>query len=158
MVNLKESYSSMLKHFNTADHLVFVTYPLVKDVKLLLQVVDSLYKSMVLMVDVLLVYERTYRRIGSYSDNYEQKLQIFRDYCVPRYGFSKEFFPLLDELRVLVEAHRSSPVEFKRDDMYIICNEDYQMRTISLEQVKGYVLNAKPFILKAGNIVRKDAL
>ena len=158
MVNLKESYSSMQKHFNTADHLVFVTYPLVKDVKLLLQVVDSLNKSMIAMVDVLLLYEREYKRIGPYSDNMDHKLDVFRDYCMPRYGINKEFLGLFKEINGLVRAHKSSPVEFKRDDKYVICGSDYKMTTITLEQVKGYVLNAKPFILKASNIVRKDAI
>ena len=158
MNDLIVSYDSMKKHFNTADHLVFVTYPLVKDVKLLLQVVDSLNKSILYLIDAFLIYERMYKRIGPYGDNFEQKIEIFRDYCVPRYGFSKEFLVLFKEINTLVEAHKKSPVEFKKEDKYIICGEDYQMRIITLEQVKGYVLNAKPFILKAGNILGKDAI
>ncbi len=151
-------FHAMQRHFTIADHLTFVTYPLVKDVKLLLQIIDSLHKSILALVDAVLAYERSYKRIGPYSDNIDHKLYIFKTYCMPRYNLSNDFLILYEQLGALVDAHKQSPVEFKRDDQYIICSPTYQLRPITLEQVKGYVINAKPFILKVSNIVKKDVV
>ena len=40
------------KSLNTADHLTYMTYPLLKDVKLVITIIDNLYNAYVCAMDL----------------------------------------------------------------------------------------------------------
>ena len=85
MEKLVELVSKMNKSFKTADHLAFVTFPLLKDPKLLVQIIWNLNKSLNLGMEALLYYERMYKRIGMYPENFMMRFEIFQKKVVPRY-------------------------------------------------------------------------
>ena len=53
--------------------------------------------------------------------------------------------------------HKNSPVEFSRKDRFIICSSDYRTKSISLKEIKEYLLRSKSFIKDVETIVMKDA-
>ena len=59
------------KAFNTADHLAYVTYPLVNDTKVITLITEHLFNALEKGMDALLYIERLYKRIQQYSDSFE---------------------------------------------------------------------------------------
>ena len=60
----QELLASANKAFKTADHLCYMTYPLVNDIKLIVTIVDNLDKALVLGMDALLQHEYLYKRLS----------------------------------------------------------------------------------------------
>ena len=51
------------KALKTADHLAYITYPLVTDNKIMLLIAENLYTSVIKAIDAFLNYDRYYKRI-----------------------------------------------------------------------------------------------
>jgi uncharacterized UPF0160 family protein len=141
--------------FNTADHLTYVTYPTVKENKLMVTIIENLYNSLVKGMDAILYYDRMYKRISPFSDNFNVRLEVFKTKCAPRYNIDREFILLISDLKQIVDHRKTSPIEFSRNDRYIICSEDYRMKSLTIEKLKDYIAKSKTFIGKLNNIFRE---
>jgi len=139
-----------------ADHLITQTYPMLQDPKLLLSAVESLFLAMSFSMGSLLHYELLFKRIPPFQDTFPSKYNMFQLRCSKRYNFDLAYSNLMQELKGIILQHKKSPVEFVRKDQLVICNEDYTMRTLSVEQLKRYVHKAKVFIEQIEGIVSKN--
>ena len=146
----KEAVSTIRR----ADHLTYMTLPLVKDTKLILAILDNLQLSLTKGMDTLLEYERLYKRIMPLPENFHSRLEIFRDKLINKYNITNEEVELIRTLREAIEAHKSSPIEFSRPDKFVICSENYRMKTISVQEIKQYISVTKGFLRKVENIIK----
>jgi len=144
------------KHFNTADHLTYVTYPLIKDIKLLMNIIDNVYKAMLLGMDAVLGYDRLFKRISQFPDDFKTKIEIFKTSCAKRYNIQREHIVLIEDLRNMVEHRDKSPMEFIRRDKFVVMDGDFRMKTLNYDKVKGHVNSAKGFIIKVNKILKND--
>lgn len=144
------------KHFKTADHLIYVTYPLIKDIKLLVNIIENLNKSLIYGMDAILEYDKLFKRISQFPDDFKTKMEIFKTSCAKRYNISREHIVLIEDLKNILDHREKSPMEFIRKDKFVICNDDFKMRTLNYEKVKDFVNNARPFIAKVNKVLRKD--
>jgi len=75
-----EEISNALKDANRllriADHLTYVTYPLVKDNKLIIAIAESLNGAMIKAMDALLYYDRYYKRIMHFPSDFTYLKEI----------------------------------------------------------------------------------
>lgn len=142
--------------FKFADHMLTQTYPLVKDPKLLVAVMENLFLALTSAMASLLYYERTFKRVPAFVDNFENKFDLFKQKCVPKYNLDKEYTKLISDIKESVLAHRKSPIEFARNDNLVICSDNYKLRTVSVEQIKKYIGLTKTFLKETSAIVRKD--
>jgi len=129
-----------------ADHMLVMTYPLLNEPKILVSVTNNLLKSVEYAMTAVLEYERLFKRIPPFQDNFSSKYVVFKDKVVRRYGINPQHIKLISDLRELVMAHTQSTVEFARDGKFVICSEDYQLRTLSQGDLKKYMVKAKLFI------------
>jgi len=143
------------RHLNTADHLTYVTYPLVKDIKILFSIVDNLSKSLNYGMESILYYDKLFKRIPLYPNNFELKFKIFQRSCVTRYNIKGDQISLIEELNTIMEKHRNSSMVFQRQDKLVISNHDYRLKTLSIEDIKKYLANAKLFIFKVNSILEE---
>lgn len=141
------------KLINTADHFIYTTYPMLKETKLLLTIVKNIHDASVKAMDSVLEYERLYKRISDYPDDFNTKLEILKTKCMRKYSLPREFIQTIRDVRMIVKEHKQSPIEFSRYDKLIICSEDFRTKSISLTEVKGYLSTAKPFIQKTNRVV-----
>lgn len=146
------------KAFNTADHLAFVTYNLVKDQKLILSITENLSKSLILAMDSILTYDRLYKRISLYPDNFDVKFDIFKGVCARRYNFEREHMVIIEDLKKLVDARKQSMVEFVRKDKYVFGDKDYNTKTITLDKLKNYINECKPFMSRVNQVLKNAAI
>lgn len=147
-------FKEAVRTIRRADHLTYMTLPLVKDNKLFLSIIENIQISMVLGMNAALEFEREYKRISPLPQNFESRYDVFRDKLINKYSITNQEAELIRMLRDNIEAHKNSPVEFSRPDKFVICNENYRMRTISVPEIKQYILIAKSFLRKVENIVK----
>lgn len=147
----------MNRYFNTADHLLYVTYPLVKDNKIIITIVENLNHSLIKAIEAILYYDRLYKRISPYPENLSSKLDVFKTKCAPRYNFNREYIILIEDINEIVEEHRRSTIEFIKKDKFVICGNSYSKnKTIDINKLKNYVNGAKPFIQKVNEIYMQN--
>ena len=149
----QELLIEMDRAFRTADHLAYVTYPLVKDIKLLMNILENLDKSLKAGMNALLEYDRLYKRIGPLPESFELRFEIFQRKLVMRHAINAGFLDLIETMHNLVIYKQKSPMVFQRKDKYVIANHRYRMKTITIEDAKKYLEKAKPFISKVRNVV-----
>lgn len=133
------------KSFNTADHLAYVTYPVIKDNKVILLIADHLLTSLMHGMDALLYIEREYKRIPPYSDSFDIKLDLFKK-IIERYGINKEIIGIIKEFKEIKEYKQTSPISFSKENKYILCSSNYRLKTITLDKVKKTISQVKSFI------------
>ena len=154
MEKLKSLAFEANKSLRLADHLLHVTYPLTKDIKLLVSILSSINKSMKFSIDAFIRYDQIYKRVRSDPDTYKEKLRLFSKISSIRYGFLQSDFDFLEEIDDIIKKHKESPMEFPRKDKFVICYNDYKTKELTLEYVKNGFVKAKSFIVKFGQVLR----
>lgn len=135
------------KIIQTIDHIVYVTFPLIKDKKLLLKTLLETKIAVVRCINSILQYEYLYKRITLYK-NPETNLKIFKEECAPRYKITKKEINLILELFKLAENHQESPFEFVRGEKIVILSENLKPKTLTIEKIKEFLLLAKSILDK----------
>ena len=154
MEKIKETLAKANRLFNTVDHLAYVTYPLINDTKLIINITENLYNSLVMFVDALIEYERMYKRIPPLAENFESRFDTFKNKCAPRYNIKREHIVLINDLKKLVALRKKSSMEFVRKDKFVICNEDYKTYSLSIDKVKQYIKDSKEFVERINKVVK----
>ena len=156
MEQFQETIEKANQKLKIADHMIFMTYPLVRDNRLLLSIIQNIFLALANAVSSILYYERLFKRIPAFNDNFDSKFTIFRTKCVDRLNIDKKYIKLISEIKDIIVEHRKSPVEFERNNKFVICSSTYRMRTISIEEIKKYITETRMFIQEANNIVSKN--
>ena len=71
-------------------------------------------------------------------------------------GLSNEEIQTILEIFRLVQKHKQSPMEFVRKDRFVICSDNYRMKTLSLADIQSYISKAKIFIERMNTITSKN--
>jgi hypothetical protein len=157
MAKHKELIASARKEIDLADHLLYVTYPLVKETKFLLAITEHVISSAQKALQALLEYEYYYKRARMCPPNFALQISAFRDKIEKRYEFDPTFFRLLKKLLEIHKFEKDSIVRFKRGDKYILTTGEYNHITVlDMDNVKRYLNFTKKFVAKIEPIVMKD--
>ncbi len=140
------------KAFKIADHLIYVTYPVLRDNKLLVTALEHLHAALQDGMAALLYYDALYKRISAFPQEAETKLYLFRRSTARRYGLGDELCMMIRDVAELAVSHRKSPVEFSRRDAYVIASETYKLKTLTQEKMKRYIGEAKAFLTRVNEI------
>lgn len=147
MEHFQELRKQARDHILKADHMLIMTYPLLNEPKILVSVTNNLLKAIDYAMTSVLEYERLFKRIPSFAeDNFDSKFFVFRDKIMKRYSLNPEHIKLIINLKELVKAHSTSTMEFSRKGKFIICSDDYELRTLTSSDLKKYMTKAKVFI------------
>ncbi len=137
-----------------ADHMAHVTFKLFNDPKILLAILENLNIALESSMNALLIHEREKKNIHAFADNFEHRYKIFKDQVAPRHGIEDLHLKLIRDVRGVMQSHKKSPVEFVRNDRFVICNDDYDMKTLSVDQIKQYVIWTKGLLAKVDEALR----
>lgn len=147
MEKFLENLQEAEKIIRTSDHKIYVTFPLIKDKRLLLKILLDAKTAVAKGINSILQYEYLYKRINLYKDA-KTNFRTFQEQCAPKYKITKQEIKLILELFDLVEKHKQSPFEFIKNEKIIILSENLKTKTLS-------VANLKEFLVLAKNILRK---
>jgi hypothetical protein len=139
-----------------ADHMLFVTYPMLRDPKLLIVVVDNVFASLDFGMAALLHYERLFKRIPPFKESFPSRLEMFKSMVIPHNNLSPNYVKLITDVRTLLAEHRKSPVSFVKNEKVVICSPSYKVKTVDVELVKRYVFETKLFVKNVNMIVKKN--
>ncbi len=145
-----------LKNLKNADHLLSVTYPLIGDSKILLNVADNIFLALTNAMGAILHHDRLFKYIPPFNDNFEGKFMAFKDKCSKRNKIDQSYIKLIEEVKEIVVLHKKSPVEFRRKDRFIICTSNYRIKAITMNMLKDYLKKTKEFISIMQLITRKN--
>ena len=123
---------------------------------MLTSVLENTFYGMLSSVSSILNYERKYKRVPAFTDNFSSKYRVFEQKIQKKYQIPKEFLDLLLELREKVNANKQSPMSFGRKDKYVICSQDYETTELTPEQLNKYVYKAKLFIGRINLLLNKN--
>ena len=140
------------KELRGADHMVYITYPLIKDNRILKSVLDQMYNIAENIVHSILNYEFRYRRIGPITIT---KLDVsglnwitFMR-CYSRFGITPEEADKLKEMLEIISRHKASTVEFTRKDRLVFMSNGAHAESVGFDQIKSHMTNMKVIFKKA---------
>lgn len=143
------------QQYDVAFHLLKVTFPLMKDHKLLLGIVHNLFSSVEATMTAILQYERDLRLVSGFNDaDFQSKFNTFRNKSVRRNKISGSTVALIQELKEIVDLHQKSPMVFQRGAGVVICDKQYELKNLTAGNVAGYLGQTKEFLEMMEQIMR----
>ena|SRR3989344_4039906 len=133
------------EQLNIADHLLYMTYPMVRENKLIISIAEDVYNSALYAMDALLMHERLYKRISLYPDDFSVKLDVLRKISA-RYNINKEIAIMIQDLKIFLDERKNSRVEFAKNDKYVLFNRKQELRSLGIERLKQNLNISKNFI------------
>ena len=140
------------KKLQLADHILTMTYPVVNDGRLLVAVAENLFLALTNTMGSVLHYERLFKRIPPFHDNFSSKFNLFKEYA-EKENIDVGYLRLIQNMKNIILKHKKSPVEFTRKDQFVICNGSFKLHTISVNELKDYVSKAKSFLSNTESII-----
>ena len=126
------------RKIQTIDHLIYVTYPLVKDKHLLLKILLELKNTLSKIISTILQYEFVYKRINLYK-NPKDNFNVFVNECASRYNISENQINIIREVFELTKKHNESPFEFTKNEKVVILSSDLKTELLPLEKTKEFL-------------------
>lgn len=127
--------------------MLYVTFPLIKDKRLLLKILSESKKAIAYCINAILQYEYLYKRIKLYKDA-KSNFRTFRDKCAKRYVINDNQISTILDLFELVERHKQSSFEFIKEDKIIILSENMKQDALSLDKTKEFLSLTKNILEK----------
>jgi hypothetical protein len=158
MIDYNELREEAKKKIRIADHMLFVTYPLIKDPKLLIAVIENIFLTLTNTTGYILYYERKFKNVPSFFDTFESKYRVFSEKIVEKYKIDKNYLEFLKKIRNILIAHRRSPMEFSRKDKFVICSSDYKLEVLGVNEIKDYLEKAKSFFSLIDKIIKRNEI
>ncbi len=137
-----------IKSLKLADHITYVTFPLVNEKRLLLKIFDEIYMSVICSVNAILHYEYLYKRIELYK-NSEDNFDTFTSKCAKRYSLTNEQTKRIKEIIEINKKHKKSAMEFVKEDKVVILSDNLGTKTLDINLIKKYLLLAKELVVNA---------
>jgi hypothetical protein len=154
MEKVKQLLLKAKEKINTADHLIYVTYPQVKEVRMLYGITENLALAIKTIVQGVVEYEKMYKRLPYTPSNFAIEFEMFKTKCAKRYRFTDDEIEIVRQINSIVEMRKKSPMEFVRRDKFIICTENYKMKIVNLPMVKQYLNVAKSLFNKTIRMIK----
>ncbi len=133
------------KHLQSADHIIFVTIPVVKDPKLMLRAFESVYRGLTLNISTILKFEYLYKRI-TLSNDTKINLETFFARCSKNYGLNEGECKLLKEIIFLGKKHKESGLEFSRSGKVIMVDDELGVFEIGIIKLKEFFSISKKLL------------
>ncbi len=128
------------KAFQTADHLAYVTLPLLKEKKLLIPIIENIDKALSKSMHALFHHTHT-----TPPTHFDEQVTLLEK-IIPTYKINKELILIIKEVRTIMKHHEKSAVEFIRNNNYVVCDDKYRIKKLDEEQVKSILFHTRPFI------------
>ena len=150
MEKFQENLREAIKSMQIADHMAYVTFPLVNEQRLLLKIFDEIHKSILSSITAVLNYEHEYHNIKNNINtpaNNQENIKTFQK-CAREYNISDQQIKTIMEIIELNIDHKASAMEFVRKDKIVILSDNLRTRTLGIQKIKEYLLLAKELLMK----------
>lgn len=142
------------KSLQTADHLTYITFPLIKDKRLLFKILEQLNETIISTINAILQYEYLYKRIMLSKDPITN-LETFYNKCAFRYQITDQQLKNIQELIHLNQRHKKSPFEFIRKEKVVIMSENLKTEVLTVEKLKSFIIDLKDILRKTDSVFKR---
>lgn len=132
----------------SAEHVLKVIMPVVKDSKLLLRALETAHKSAVNIISTILKYEHIHGRIDL-SQDAKINQELFFSKCAGIYGLSNEEKEKIKQLLILGKKHKEAGFEFSRTNRAVIMDEHLHIDEITRTELEDFIRTARKLLLNA---------
>ena len=144
MENYKQYMKDAARNIQIADHMIYVTLPIVNEKRLLLKIFEEIYKSIINAMYSMLSYEEALGRIK--VEGLTESINHF--FIIARKnGLSHEQLKTIREILDLRQWHVASASEFVRREKVVILSDSLSVKSIDLKRIKEFLLAAKELLL-----------
>jgi hypothetical protein len=143
----QEDLQKAVKSLQIADHMTYVTFPLVNEQRLLLKIFDEIHKSIINCINAILNYEYLYKRIQLYANNGEN-IRTFANKCAKTYNLNNGQIKKILEILELNKKHKQSAMEFVKKDRVVILSDSLNTQTLDIHKIKQYLLLSKELLME----------
>jgi len=147
MEKFLENLDKAEKMIARADHMLYVTYPLIKEKRLLLRILEDLKLVIANCINSILQYEYLFRRVSLYK-NPRLNFENFTRKCAQKYGITREEIEGINKVFNLVKKHKESEMEFIRNEKIVIMVKNLSPETLTLEEIKEFLNLARTILIK----------
>lgn len=153
MEKFLENIQEAQKTIQIIDHMIYVTYPLIKDKKILTKLLTETKKVIANCINSILQYEYLYKRITLYQ-NPKTNFKIFKEQCAKRYEITQEQVHIIINLFELVEKHKQSTMEFLKNEKVVILSKNLETETITIDKLKEFFNLSKDIMKKTLAVIK----
>ncbi|MBR9679308.1 MAG: hypothetical protein GON13_03500 [Nanoarchaeota archaeon] len=154
-MDIWEELAEARKELKLADHMVYVTYKLLNDRKIMLSVARHINSALNNTIFAFLKNELRFKRIYHLPENEHLRLKYFlRDYS-EQFALNfegEEMIIKLDNLRSM----KSGGYNIQEGSVIHIVNGCLRVETLSVNMIKKYLSNARELINNIEKLVRTD--
>ena len=148
--------TNALEKLKIADHLVGTTYSLVKEPKLLVSVLEHIYLAFEYTITALLEYEKNFKTVPDYTRSFESRIEIFRRKIATKYEISDKIIEFIINIKKTLDEHKKASVEFTKKETFVISDNNYNITTLNVDEVKKTLSTAKHYIEDLLKIIKYE--
>lgn len=127
-------------HLKIADHMTYVTFPLLNNNRLLIKILIEISKSLESTIKSLLYYLAYQKQIKLYKTP-ERNIETFKSISPLTKQQTQQALKILH----LEKKHKESKLEFVKNDKFVIMiNDKYE--TLTLDLIKQYLNTTKTLL------------
>jgi len=131
----------------SADHLIYTTFPIIQDKRILLQTMKNVAKASTKIINTILQYDYIKKKINL-TKNQKENFETFEKKCAPRYEILSTEIITIKELFKLNNIHKNSGMTFRRDKKIIILSDDLTTDILTYEKTKEFLKTSKELLKK----------
>ena len=153
MQDYNDQLTKARKELELADHIIYITYPIVKDKSLFLSAVTHLTNSAVSAIDLFLNREKDFKKILMLPPSTKLRAKFFAENYNCVYNSSTDFWR---DLMDMIEFTESKPekVEFEKQERICVLNENYKILRFDMEKIKKNIVSVKDLISKISSNIQ----
>jgi hypothetical protein len=140
MQKINAYFDEAVRSLQIADHMIYVSYPLLNERKLLLKVLDELYKAVILSANAILYDDSKKNKQININENPEFFNKFLKN------SMDKNQIEKLIEILRIHNKHKSSAMEFFKNNKLVIMSDDLMINTLDILKIKEYLLVSKQLI------------
>ncbi len=126
------------KALDSSDHLAYITYPLLKEIKLLRKIFEDMGIALNNLIKATIVYEEKKSKITVYGEDRMNNLFFLKKLSL-KYNITQNEVTKLAEFLDLFEQYKVANFDFIKHNNLVLLSPNLRSKTISFEQVKEYL-------------------
>jgi len=144
--------SKAVEELRLADHMIYITFPLLEDKQIFLNAVTHLGNAIRVVVKDFMTQEVAYKRVR-FMPPEDLLINEFISKYSSKIGISS-FSKMIKDVTTFNNVKSRSTIKLKRNDKFIVISPEYSMVALTLSEVKSYLSQAKEFVNKMKVLVK----
>lgn len=123
-----EYLDNAIRNLQIADHMTYVTYPLLNDKKLLLKIFIEINKCVINCI-----------KYSASKNNIYEHNPTFKKFLEENTTLTNEQIKKIKEIIIIGRKHKESAIEFVRRDKVVIMSDRLEIEALDLPRIKNYL-------------------